>query len=171
MGAHEPIFLHDGIEPGAVLFLRPGQWWFGRAGDGVRRITTLLGSCVAVTLWHPCRRFGGMCHFLVPSRPGRLPQLDGRYGDDAVQLLAGAVLRARTAPEEYEVGLYGGANMFADNPRVTIDIGANNAAVARELLAHHRFSARRCELLGTDHRHLTLDLGSGAIALRSGAAS
>ena len=41
------------------IFLQPGELWFG---DEQTRIRTILGSCVAVTLWHPGRRIGGMCH-------------------------------------------------------------------------------------------------------------
>jgi chemotaxis protein CheD len=31
-------------------------------------IRTVLGSCVSITLWHPVKRVGGMCHFLLPTR-------------------------------------------------------------------------------------------------------
>src|SRR5439155_18563598 len=41
------------------IFLQPGEWYFG---DADTRIRTLLGSCVAITMWHPRRCLGGMCH-------------------------------------------------------------------------------------------------------------
>ena len=56
----------DPPSPGAdppVMHLQPGELIFGR-GRGT--IQTLLGSCVAVTLWHPQRRLSGMCHFVLP---------------------------------------------------------------------------------------------------------
>jgi len=53
----------DGI---LEIFLGPGDLFFG---DRDTRIRTLLGSCVAVTLWHPRAKLGGMCHFVVPTRP------------------------------------------------------------------------------------------------------
>ena len=40
-------------EAGQKLFLMPGQWYFGGKASELR---TLLGSCVAVTLWHPAKR-------------------------------------------------------------------------------------------------------------------
>ena len=72
-------------QDGQKLFLMPGQWYFGGKASELR---TLLGSCVAVTLWHPKKRWGGMCHFLLPERR-RTPStvLDARYGDEAVDLL------------------------------------------------------------------------------------
>ena len=47
------------------IFLQPGDFYFG---DKDTRIRTILGSCVSITLWHPTRLIGGMCHFLLPFR-------------------------------------------------------------------------------------------------------
>ena len=62
------------------VFLQPGEFYFG---EEKTRIRTLLGSCVAVTLWHPKLRIGGMCHYMLPRRPrdkaGAAEKLDGRY--------------------------------------------------------------------------------------------
>ena len=52
-------------QPGEALSLMPGELWSGRGAASVR---TLLGSCVALTLWHPRLRVGGMCHYLLPRR-------------------------------------------------------------------------------------------------------
>ena len=50
------------------VFLQPGDFYFGEAGT---RIRTLLGSCVAITLWHPILHIGGMCHIMLPERGER----------------------------------------------------------------------------------------------------
>ncbi|MFM2120003.1 MAG: hypothetical protein RL722_1471, partial [Pseudomonadota bacterium] len=50
------------------LLILPGQLWFGPGGERAPVLRTLLGSCVAVTLWHPGRQLGGMCHYLLPAR-------------------------------------------------------------------------------------------------------
>ena len=55
------------------IFLNPGDYAFG---DEQVRMRTLLGSCVAVTFWHPKLRVGAMCHYLLPAlgappRPSR----------------------------------------------------------------------------------------------------
>jgi chemotaxis protein CheD len=39
-----------------------------RFGEGLPRITTVLGSCVSIILWHPQLIHGGMCHYMPPSR-------------------------------------------------------------------------------------------------------
>ena len=53
---------HDYME----YFLHPGEFQF--TDDPDTRFRTLLGSCVAMTLYHPKRRIGGMSHYLLPTR-------------------------------------------------------------------------------------------------------
>jgi hypothetical protein len=63
-------------------------------------LRTLLGSCVAITLWHPTRRIGGMCHFLLPERKRRTNEPpDGRYGDEAVAEMVKVLSALRWAAE------------------------------------------------------------------------
>ena len=59
---------------GNEIFLQPGEFYFG---DAATRIRTLLGSCVAITLWHPARMIGGMCHYMLPNRQKHHGPLDG----------------------------------------------------------------------------------------------
>lgn len=102
-------------EPGHLVevFLQPGEYHFG---DRNTRIRTLLGSCVAVVIWHPLLQIGGMCHVLLPQRSGRRGSatLDGRYADEALQLLLQAAAAAGTEAGEYQAKLFGGGNMFPD---------------------------------------------------------
>ncbi len=53
----------DTPEDVETVVLRPGDFHFG---GGHTRISTLLGSCVSITLWHPRRLIGGMCHYMMP---------------------------------------------------------------------------------------------------------
>lgn len=154
----------------AALFLRPGQWWFGSAQDRIRSVSTVLGSCIAITLWHPQLRLGGMCHFLLPRREGARAQFDARYGEEAIQLLIAAVKEVGTSPEQYEIGVFGGANMFAGDPSVTVDIGALNARFALDALRNRELSPSRVELLGSAHRHISLYVVDGSVAVRTGPA-
>src|SRR3954447_16549729 len=99
------------------IFLQPGECYFG---DRYTRIRTLLGSCVAITLWHPKLLIGGMCHYLLPQRPGAQPAiLSGKYADEAMRLLLGEIKRANTSPQDYEVKMFGGGNMFPTQHRAS----------------------------------------------------
>lgn len=151
------------------IFLQPGEFYFG---DSDTRIRTLLGSCVAITMWHPKRKIGGMCHFMLPSRTVRPADvLDGRYADEAMLLFQREIRAVGTHPREYQVKLFGGGNMFKLPAHCDEKAGCNNVAcrnvmAARHLLHHHGYDivAQHVGMLG--HRNVMLDIWNGDVWLR-----
>ncbi len=150
------------------IFLQPGELWFG---DEKTRIRTVLGSCVAIVLWHPQRRIGGMCHFMLPARPrartGDQP-LDGRYGDEAMELLLREVRRCGTVPADYQAKLFGGGCMFgsSEGGRSGPDISGRNMEAGRALLEREGLRLLTHDLGGQGHRNVIFDVWSGDVWLR-----
>lgn len=150
--------------PSGDVFLMPGDLHFGPAPG---RISTLLGSCVAIALWHPVRRIGGMCHYLLPSGTRRSDGKPGAYADNAVAELVDAATRAGTRPGEYRVSLIGGGHMFPMIQRTAMtEIGDRNVAAGRALLAQHRFAIHQEDTGGDGHRHVDFDLSTGEVVTR-----
>jgi len=146
-------------------FLRPGEWW---VGDEHTRIRTILGSCVAVTLWHPHWRIGGMCHYMLPGRVrDAMEQEDGRFGDEALELLVKEMWMARSKPQEYEAKLFGGGHMFRQafchDERCAAQVSERNAAAGHELMQRHGFVVKAEQLGGYGHRQVMFDIGSGNV--------
>jgi chemotaxis protein CheD len=154
------------------IFLQPGEFYFG---DRNTRIRTILGSCVSITMWHPHRCIGGMCHYMLPSRGIKAAkQLDGRYADEALQLFLREIRAAGTWPEEYQVKLFGGGSMFLNvmketpSPRMEHGNGCDcrgipcrNRQTAYQLIQHHGFNLTAEHLGGSGHRQVMFDIGSG----------
>ncbi|MFT3858507.1 MAG: chemotaxis protein CheD [Aquabacterium sp.] len=151
---------------GERVFLLPGQWYFGATGATIK---TLLGSCVAITLWHPRRHLGGMCHFLLPSR-NRHPNgvLDGRFGDEAIELLVREIRKTGTKTQDYEVHLYGGADTMPDEAKVKFNIGERNVERAWEFIDHFGFQLQCVDVGGNEPRNVTIDLTNGQVVLKRG---
>ncbi len=147
-------------------FLMPGQLDFGRAP---LRMRTLLGSCVAVTVWHPQRRIGGMCHFLLPSRK-RLPNQapDGRYGDEALEWMMQAIAKAGTRPQDYVAHLYGGADTMSEATGVKLNIGERNIEQGWTLIDRHGLQLENVDVGDFIPRTVTLDLATGEVEMRRG---
>lgn len=154
----------------ADVFLMPGHAWFG---DDARSLTTLLGSCCAITLWHPRLRAAAMCHYLLPRREAGdryAPNdaLDGRYGDEAIELLRAAVERAGAPLAEYEARVFGGANMFSAFGKSALDIGLRNADQARSALAQLGIAPRSVDVGGTAYRRLRMSPATGNVTVHYG---
>jgi len=153
-------------DPLKTVTLNPGDFHFG---GGYTRIATLLGSCVSITLWHPHRRIGGMCHYVLAERRVNLRRLshlalDGRYADDAFALFLQHMVEAGTRPSEYQAKLFGGGNMFKVGGD-SMKIGTRNIERGRELLATNNITAIAQHVGGNGRRKLHFDLRSGHVWL------
>lgn len=157
------------------IFLQPGELWFG---DAPMRIRTILGSCVAVVLWHPGRRIGGMCHYMLPSRGGKrgAQALDGRYGDEALTILLSEIHARRGHPAELEAKLFGGGSMFERHGHhghhdhhgagASSQVPERNIAAGHELMARHGFKVTAQHLGGHGHRQVIFDVRSGGVWMK-----
>lgn len=146
-----------------AVVLEPGEFYFG---SGRTRISTLLGSCISITLWHPRQRIGGMCHYMLSERsrpPGAA--LDGRFGREACALFLQQMAAAGTRPEEYQAKLFGGANMLGDFAGEGRDIGALNVALGRQWLAASQIALIAEHVGGNGQRKIRFDLWSGDVWL------
>ncbi|APQ10573.1 chemotaxis protein CheD [Pseudomonas oryzihabitans] len=150
----------------AELFLRPGEWSFGR---GEVRIRTILGSCVAFVFWHPRRRLGGVTHALLPTRQQAAlgTAANGQYVDESLTLMLGEVARHGGDLSGYQVHVYGGGNMFPQILRGRVrNIGDVNVDVALAQLAQQGLCPVRTHVRGAGHRTLSLDLTNGQVLVR-----
>lgn len=147
------------------IFLQPGELYFG---DRHTRIRTLLGSCVSLVCWHPGRQVGGMCHFMLPTRRLSLASgLDGRYGDEAIELMLRQARRHGISPTQLRIHLFGGGDMFpAMGREKNSQVGRRNVDAARQLLQAHGLVSSGDHVAGVGHRNLIFDVWSGQIAIR-----
>ncbi|WP_433861551.1 chemotaxis protein CheD [Pseudomonas thivervalensis] len=152
----------DGI---IEIFLQPGELYFG---DRYTRIRTLLGSCVSLVLWHPTLLIGGMCHFMLPTRPKpSMNGLDGRYGDEAIELMLRQARCHGVSATEFRIQLFGGGDMFPAMGRQKAGhVGKKNVGAALQLLQAHGLTCRGAHVEGIGHRNLIFDLWSGQVSLK-----
>ncbi|WP_150048011.1 MULTISPECIES: chemotaxis protein CheD [Methylomonas] len=148
------------------IFLQPGEFYFG---DRETRIRTLLGSCVAITMWHPRLQIGGMCHYLLPLRSlvKDSSDLDGRYASDAIMLFLQELDKSSTWPHDYEVKIFGGGDQFPSHQRhPTLSVPDKNITAGQSLLRQHGFTIKVAHLGGTGHRNVIFDVWSGYVWLQ-----
>ncbi|MCC6706017.1 MAG: chemotaxis protein CheD [Gammaproteobacteria bacterium] len=145
------------------IFLEPGDFQFTTDPDV--RFRTLLGSCVALTMWHPKRRYGAMCHYLLPTRgKDNRSDLDGRYGDEAYLMFLRECARHYTNPAHYEIKLFGGGDMFpAIDKARDMSIGQKNIAAGLALMDHLGMQFKARHVGGVGHRVVMLDVWDGAV--------
>ena len=143
---HVEAYLHPG---GVHAIARPS------------RVTTILGSCVAVCLYDRVGSLGGLNHFLLPSATSDT-DASTRYGDCAVDVLVRRLVALGAAPERLVAKVFGGANVlhaFADGSR---HIGQANVEMAHVALARHGIPIGAEDVGGTRGRKLVFSAPDGA---------
>lgn len=154
------------IKPNHIIDinLQPGDFYFGGPAT---RIRTLLGSCIAITMWHPQRFIGGMCHYMLPSRSCRHEPLQGKYADEAMELFIQQARRHKTHLKEYQIKVFGGGNMF---PEYTLrhrhSVSEKNIVAAQQLLAQHHLTPLSQDVGLTGHRNIVFEVWSGNVWVR-----
>lgn len=152
--------------PGQSLNLLAGQVYLGTQAAAVR---TLLGSCVAVTLWNPQRRVGGMCHFLLPSRqrkPGEAP--DARFGEESLAWMLKALQRHGLTPQACEAHLYGGADTLPESTGVRFNVGERNIEMGWSLIERCGAALQGVDVGDHVPRQVNMDLRTGEVVCKRG---
>lgn len=152
-----------------ALFLRPGDYFFGRH-DGP--VTTLLGSCVSIILWHPRWKLLAVSHYVLPKDPGLRSDdgpgepFDTRYGVAVFKRMHADMLRHGTNPAQYRKSIFGGGTLAGLTGRAglaALRVGHNNSEFARGQFEQRNWPVDHCDLAGEHYRRLSIDGMSGRI--------
>lgn len=142
-------------------FLTPGDYFFGRF-DG--KLVTLLGSCVAVTLWHPRLRLVAMTHYVLPHGR-RFTAQDTHYGEAVFAQLQKDMLAWGTPAHEFQKGLFGGGSQLQPGRGTHTHVATSNLNFALEQFSRLGWSIER-QQLGGGYRRLSLNGRDGSISCR-----
>lgn len=98
----------------------------------ISRVDTLLGSCVAVTLFCPVMRIGAVFHALLPKKEGywQPGHSEYRYVDSAIETLCMQFLAKGVQPRRLEAKVFGGASPLYS----VTSVGRSNVESAFETL-------------------------------------
>ena len=146
-----------------AVWLHPGDYYATAAED--ETLTTVLGTCVAACIRNPHLGYGGMNHFMLPASEsgewGGVPAAP-RYGNYAMEILIGAVLKSGCRRNDLEIWLFGGAD-FGEGP---LRVGEQNALFALHYLKHEGLHPLSVDLGGSRPRVIQFTPATGAITCR-----
>lgn len=144
------------------IYLKPGEVLISRTPV---LVSTVLGSCIAVTLFSATRGFGAICHAMLPENSGR--ENDLRYVDTALLHIYDKIV-------EYGIGrdlvvkLFGGAQVLdmGETSPERLTIGDQNIAKAEEMLVSLGLTVSARDIGGTQGRKLFFCTRDGDVYMR-----
>jgi chemotaxis protein CheD len=125
------------------------------------RITTVLGSCVAVCLYDPLTRQGGINHFMLPFWNGS-GLASPRYGNIAIEALIDRMHQMGCQTMTLQAKIFGGANvLYSINPAA--GIGKRNIDLAQNMLASAGIRIVASSVGGNQGRKIIFDTYTGEV--------
>lgn len=133
-------------------------------------ISTVLGSCVSITFFHPVKACGAMFHALLPKSSAFFRSggqaTPCRFVDSAVESLLSKFARKGIDPEELEIKLFGGAETIAQGDRESkVNVAHQNVTMAESILAEKGLKAIAKDVGGTLGRKILFHTHTGDVWL------
>lgn len=132
-------------------------------------ITYALGSCIAVLIYDPVTKVGGLLHYMLPestldeNKARKNPYM---FADTGIPLLFQSAYKLGAVRNRIEVTVLGGAQIISSAD--TFNIGKRNHMVLRKIFWKAGILVQHEEVGGTQSRTVRLELDSGRIIMRSG---
>jgi len=148
------------------VFLQTGDCFFGVQPT---LVTTVLGSCLGVTIHAPKMGIGSICHAFLPDssdtkRGAPDPQIC-RYVDTALQNMLETMDKIGVPRRELVIKMFGGASGIAVQgvERSSYNIGRRNVEMARKLLKFARLDIQVEDVGGSMGRKLMFNTQTGEV--------
>jgi len=144
------------------IYLKPGEVVVAREPV---LVSTVLGSCIAVTMFSPGSGAGAICHAMLPDNAGRGEDL--RYVDTALRHIF-RQLNRYGAVSDLVVKLFGGARVLnvEEGESSVKSVGEQNVTRAMEILDSMGLRIISSDTGGVVGRKLFFCTRSGDVYLR-----
>lgn len=144
------------------IYLHPGELFASAQRSAV---STILGSCVAVCLWDPMAKIGGINHYLLPLWTGQ-GTVSPRFGNVAVQELLNKLLELGGQKSRLQAKLFGGACVIDAFRERESHLGTKNVRTAEDLLEREGIPLVAHDVGGCRGRKLIFHTDNGTAWVR-----
>ncbi|MDK9707248.1 MAG: chemotaxis protein CheD [Desulforhopalus sp.] len=146
------------------VYLKPGEVIISQ---NPILVSTILGSCIAVTLFSPSKKIGAICHAMYPRNPIAADHTNVHYVDTAIAFICKKMFEY-TGKSDLIVKLFGGAKVLAGSEYgdTRKSIGDQNILQAKIALAQFGMAIATSDIGGSRGRKLLFSMMTGDVYLR-----
>lgn len=131
-------------------------------------VTYALGSCIAVILYDPVKRVGGMIHYMLPNSqtsPDKANSKPAMFADTGVPMLFGKMYEMGCSKENIVVKVAGGGALYDD--KGMFNIGKRNYTVLRKIFWKNNIIIASEDVGGRKSRTAKLKIATGEVIIKS----
>ncbi len=149
--------------PKKVVKIHIGQYHTSKLP---RVIHTIVGSCVAVCLFDPKTRIGGMNHILVPGKAD-LSSINPSscYAVNSMELLINSLIRKGVKKVNLAAKIFGGAKVLSLNGD-SGNLGTRNSRFVLEFLKNESIPVKARDLGGQQARMIHFHSDTGDVLVK-----
>ena len=145
------------------IFLKPGEIYIA---EKPAEVSTILGSCISVTMFSRRAKVGAICHALLPSgHPSAAPE-GFRYVDTSILYMLGMLEKRGIRGSELEISLLGGSDMLECTRGNSDTVGRKNIETALRILKGRNLEVRGSDVGGSMGRKVRFSTATGRVLLR-----
>jgi chemotaxis protein CheD len=130
-------------------------------------VTYALGSCIAVAVYDPAAKVGGLLHYMLPDSTldaEKARQTPGMFADTGIPLLFKTCYRMGADKKRMVVKVAGGASILDDSN--FFRIGQKNIMAMRKLFWNNNVLIDAEDTGRNYNRTVRLDLGTGKVLIK-----
>ena len=130
-------------------------------------VTYALGSCIAVILYDPVVRCGGMIHYMLPissKSPEKAAKNPAMFADTGIPMLFEKMYEMGCRKENIIVKVAGGGQLYDD--KGTFNIGKRNYTVMRKMFWKNNIIIAAEDVGGAKSRTAKLRLSDGRVTIK-----
>ena len=131
-------------------------------------VTRSLGSCIALAVWDPVIKIGGILHYMLPDSaifPEKAQANPCMFANTGVPLLFQSYCALGAEKRRTVVKVAGGAQLIGSQD--TFDAGRRNYLVLKEWLWQSGVMIGGEDVGGCGGRTMLLEIGTGRVRIRS----
>jgi len=134
--------------------------------DPACELVTIVGSCIALTLYDQRHQIGGMIHIVLPGRRKKLRNTERHsfYADTGVPFLLCALKESGANIENLEAVIAGGASSYGEYSEHTI--GKRNTAAVMSFIKENKILLKSMDVGGRNGRKIGFNLKTGSATIQ-----
>ena len=149
------------------VYLKPAE---AHISNKPTEVTTVLGSCLSITMFNPRTRTGAICHAIFPSQKqlrtsGNLDSCF-QYVDTSISWMLSQFKQRGIHDRELEIKMFGAASMFSstgDPGKRTIAVGEKNIKAAVEVMKEYDLYIKAWNVGGGSGRKIIFHTHTGEV--------
>ncbi len=149
-----------------IEYVMTGEVKVASASEGVRLVSSALGSCIAICVYDAEQKIGAMAHILMPGyAPLKENENKAKYAGNAIGKLIEIMGLKCCDRKDIVMCLVGGANVLN---RAADDIAKKNIESVVNILKDRGCKVKTEAIGGTIRRTAIVDVSKGSISFTEG---